>query len=313
MSKTAIIFTGQGAQSVGMGRDVAERFPRAAEVYDQASEILGYDIKALCFEGPAERLEQTDIQQPTIFTTSVAIWRAMYEGADLAEPPVAMAGLSLGEYTALHAAESVAFEDALRLVQRRGELMQAAARAVDSGMVSAMGLNDEQIESVCAEAGQVGMIVPANYNCPGQVVLSGEKQACVKAAELIEQAGGRAIPLQVAGAFHSPIMQPAADGLAEKLNGTTFFEPKVPVVANVNARYHEGPESIRQWLTEQLTQPVRWQASMEMLLAQGVERFIEVGPGRILTGLMRKISRRTPIINVSSADSIDQLSEQLAA
>ncbi|NLE57589.1 MAG: ACP S-malonyltransferase [Planctomycetes bacterium] len=301
MAKTAILFTGQGAQSVGMGRDIAEASPAAAAVFEQANEVVGYDLRGVCFGGPAERLEQTDVQQPAIFTTSVAIWQALQERAVLPEPVAAMAGLSLGEYTALFAAASLSFEDALRLVKRRGELMQAAATAVPSGMVSAIGLDPGKVEAICSQASDVGVIQPANFNSPGQIVLSGARAACEKAAVLIEQAGGRAIPLKVAGAFHSPLMKPAADGLAEMLAVTPFTAPRVPVIANVNCRPHGDAAAIRHRLTEQLTQPVRWQESMETLLAEGVEQFIEVGPGRVLTGLMKKISRRTSIINISSA------------
>lgn len=301
MAKTAVLFTGQGAQSVGMGRDIAQASPAAAAVFERANQVLGYDLRALCFEGPAERLEQTDLQQPAIFTTSAAIWQALQERAVLTEPLAAMAGLSLGEYTALFAAGSVSFEDALRLVKRRGELMQAAATAVPSGMVSAMGLHRDQVEAICRQASDAGVIQAANFNSPGQIVLSGVKAACEKAALLIEQAGGRAVPLKVAGAFHSPLMKPAADGLAEMLAATPFATPRVPVIANVNCQPHGDPDTIRRRLTEQLTQPVRWQESMQKLLAEGVQQFIEIGPGRVLTGLMKKISRRTPIINVSTA------------
>jgi len=301
MAKTAILFAGQGAQTVGMGRDIAEASPAAAAVFERANEMVGYDLRALCFGGPAERLEQTDVQQPAIFTTSAAIWQALQERTGLPEPVAAMAGLSLGEYTALFAAGSLSFEDALRLVKRRGELMQAAATAVPSGMVSAIGLDPDNVEAICSQASDAGVIQPANFNSPGQIVLSGAKAACEKAAVLIEQAGGRAIPLKVAGAFHSPLMKPAADGLAEMLAVTPFTAPRVPVIANVNCQPHGDAATIRRRLAEQLTQPVRWQESMETLLAEGVEQFIEVGPGRVLTGLMKKISRKTSIINISSA------------
>ena len=332
MPRTAILFTGQGAQSVGMGKDIAAVSSEAAAVFEQANEIVGYDLKTLCFEGPAEKLEQTDIQQPAIFTTSVAIWRALSgqaqtgasqpdtpaapadasgsgaSGAEvwLGETPVAMAGLSLGEYTALFAAGAVSFEDALRLVKRRGERMQATSLAVPSGMVTALGLEAEQIEAICREASSAGIISPANFNCPGQIVLSGEKAACEAAIKLIEAAGGRAVPLKVAGAFHSALMKPAADGLWEMLNSTTFASPRVPVVANVNCQYHADPVKIRRWLADQLTSPVLWQASIERLLAEGVERFVEIGPGRVLTGLLKKIARGVPVINVSSAEGLKQ-------
>jgi [acyl-carrier-protein] S-malonyltransferase len=289
-----------------MGKDIAKAFPAAAEVFDCANQVVGYDLKTLCFEGPAEKLEQTDIQQPAIFTTSVAIWRALNNGKSLAEAPAAMAGLSLGEYTALFAAGAVCFEDALRLVQRRGELMQAAALAVPSSMVTALGLTPAQIEDICRQASTAGLVGPANFNCPGQIVISGGKAACEQAARLVEQAGGRAIPLKVAGAFHSALMKPAADGLAEMLNSTPFVPPRVPVVANVNCQYHLDPVTIRRWLTDQLTQPVRWQASVERLLAEGVERFVEIGPGRVLAGLLKKIARGAPVVNVSTAEGVKQ-------
>jgi [acyl-carrier-protein] S-malonyltransferase len=306
MVKTAILFTGQGAQSVGMGRDIAEVSPAAAAVFARANEVVGFDLRAVCFEGPAEKLEQTDIQQPAIFTSSVAIWQAVQDRGLLNGGPAAMAGLSLGEYSALFAAGAVSFEDALRLVKRRGELMQAAATAVPSGMVSALGLEPGQIEAICREAADQGVIQPANFNSPGQIVVSGTKAACEKAAGLIEKAGGRAIPLKVAGAFHSPLMKPAADGLAEILAATSFRTPEVPVLANVNCQYHGDAATIRRWLTDQLTQPVRWQASMERLLAEGVERFVEIGPGRVLTGLMKKISRKTPVINLGAVADLTQ-------
>lgn len=306
MPRTAILFTGQGAQSVGMGKDVASASPAAAEVFEQANQIVGYDLRTACFEGPAEVLERTDVQQPAIFVTSVAIWRALDDGKAVEENPAAMAGLSLGEYTALYAAGAVSFADALRLVQRRGELMQAAALAVPSGMVTAVGLEPEAVEAICREASAAGVISPANFNCPGQIVVSGTRAACELAVKLIEEAGGRAVPLKVAGAFHSALMQPAADGLAEMLAATAFSTPRVPVVANVNCQYHADPASIRGWLAGQLTHPVRWQASIERLLSEGVERFVEIGPGRVLTGLLKKIARGTPVLNISNAEGLAQ-------
>ncbi len=312
MAGTAVLFTGQGAQSVGMGRDIVDSSVEAAALFERANAVVGYDLRRICFEGPADRLEQTDIQQPAIFATSTAIWRALHDGADLNVPIAAMAGLSLGEYTALYAAGSVGFEEALRLVQRRGELMQAAARSVPGGMVTALGLSAEQAEAVCREAAAAGRLAPANFNCPGQIVLSGERAACEAAVGLIEQAGGRAIPLKVAGAFHSEAMRSAAEGLAEVLAATPFKTPSIPVVANINCRYHGEVDTIRAWLTDQLTNPVRWQQSIEALLAAGIDRFIEIGPGRILSGMVKKISRATPVVNISTAADIARVRAEAA-
>ncbi len=312
MAGTAVLFTGQGAQAVGMGRDIVDSSAEAAALFERANAVVGYDLRKLCLEGPAERLEQTDIQQPAIFTTSAAIWRALHDGADLKVPIAAMAGLSLGEYTALYAAGSVTFEDALRLVQRRGELMQAAARAVPGGMVTALGLSAEQAEAVCREAAAAGRLAPANFNCPGQIVLSGERAACEAAVGLIEQAGGRAIPLKVAGAFHSEAMRSAAEGLAQVLAATPFKTPSIPVVANVNCRYHGEADTIRHWLADQLTCPVRWQQSIETLLTAGIDRFIEIGPGRILSGMLKKISRATPVVNISTEADLARACSEVA-
>jgi len=185
--------------------------------------------------------------------------------------------------------------------------MQAAAMAVASGMVSALGLESAQVDAICREASKAGVIVPANFNCPGQIVLSGARDACAAVVPLIEKAGGRAVPLKVAGAFHSPIMQPAADGLAEVLAHTPIQPPRMPVLANVDCQPHGAPDTIRAKLTAQLTSPVLWQASVEKMLADGVEQFVEIGPGRILTGLLKKISRRTPVVNVATADGLAAL------
>lgn len=299
-----------------MGRDFAERWPAAAEVFEQANAIVGYDLRKYCFEGPAESLERTSIQQPAIFTTSVAIWTVVNKVENLRGEPVAMAGLSLGEYTALYAAGSLSFADGLRLVQKRGELMQQAAEAVPSGMVSIMGLDVEKVEAICAQACEMlpsgAVMVPANFNCPGQIVVSGSRSACEAILPLVEQAGGRAIPLKVAGAFHSPLMKPAAQSLQEVLQATPVAQPRVPVVANVNCENHRDAGSIRQWLADQLTHPVRWQASMERLLKENVDKFVEIGPGRVLTGLMKKIARSATVANVSTAANVEQLADLTA-
>ncbi len=302
MSTGVALFPGQGSQEVGMGQDVAAACPVAAETYRQADEILGISLSKLCFEGPADRLNATDIQQPAIFTTSVALYRAGQERAYFKPGQfVAMGGLSLGEYTALHLAGSLPFEAALRLVYRRGQLMQQAAQQSPGGMVSLMGLDEERVLALCEQVAEHGRLNPANFNCPGQIVVSGDKAACDAIIPLTEHAGGRAIPLDVAGAFHSELMRPAAEELRAALNATEFQTPEVPVVANVNAEYHGGPAAIRESLYLQVFNPVRWQACVERLIADGAQEFWEIGPKRVLCGLMRKINRSVKMTSVSRA------------
>lgn len=309
MSKAAAIFPGQGSQIVGMGRDVVEAFPAARDVMDQADRILGMELASACFAGPAEALEATDVQQPAIFATSVALWHALREAAPPCCRVEAMAGLSLGEYTALHLAGAMTFEDALRLVQLRGRLMQQAAVASPGGMVSVMGLDEPHVRALCDEAAGSGVLRPANFNSPGQIVVSGTRDACERICGLIETAGGRAVPLKVAGAFHSPLMQSAADGLRDALGRIEIRPPAPPVIANVNARPHEDADTIRAWLVQQLIEPVQWHRSIDYLVETGFGRFLEVGPGRVLTGLMRRINRNVAAVNVSDAGGIAKAQE----
>lgn len=304
MAQTAVIFPGQGAQSVGMGREVAAASPRARAVFDRADEVLGFELSRTCFEGPAEKLEQTDIQQPAIFVTSVAIFEAFLEHGGDAGPFARAGGLSLGEYTALHVAKAIGFEDCLRLVRRRGELMQQAAVARPSGMVSLIGADREKSESICAIARGDEILSPANFNCPGQIVLAGTKAACERAVQAADELGCRAVPLAVAGAFHSAIMAPAAEGLREQLARTQIEKPRIPVISNVNAQYHQDPASIRESLARQLTEPVLWQQCVETMAADGATKYVEFGPGRVLTGLMRKINRELKAVNISSVQAV---------
>jgi len=287
-----------------MGREVANACAKAREVYDRANEILAFDVAKICFEGPAAELERTDIQQPAIFVTSVAIWEAWLEGGASRDSITHCGGLSLGEYTALHVAGAVNFADALRLVRRRGELMQQAALATPSGMVSLVGADETIARSLCERARGGDVLAPANFNCPGQIVIAGSRSACERAVALAAEFQCRAVPLAVAGAFHSPLMQSAADGLWPVLEQTRFAMPRMRVMANVDADYYRHPGSIRDSLCRQVTQPVLWQRCVERIIEDGVGQFMEIGPGRILTGLMRKINRNVPCANVSTAQSI---------
>lgn len=309
MSKTAVIFPGQGAQQVGMCKDVYDASEAAREIFAQAGKILGVDLASLCFNGPAEKLDTTEWSQPAIFVTSVAVWHAL-KSAGIATDlnPQAMAGLSLGEYTALHAAGWIGFEDALRLVAQRGRLMQAAAEASAGGMVSIMGVDEAATVKLCGDAAQGEVLSPANFNCPGQIVISGSKTACDRAVGLAEKHGARAVPLNVAGAFHSDLMGPAVEGLWKTLQNTKISPGDIPVVANVSAGYYDGPESVRASLREQVARPIRWQASIERLVSDGFDRFAEVGPGRVLTGLMRKINRGVTAVNYSSSAFLERVS-----
>ncbi len=302
MSKTAIIFPGQGAQVVGMGKDVAEASSAAREIFDRANSVLGFDLSKICFEGPADRLNATDISQPAIFVTSIAMWHALKATGTANElNPKAMAGLSLGEYTALHIAGWIEFDECLKLVAERGRLMQAAAVAQPSSMVSIMGVDEATVDALCKEAAGGEVLAPANFNCPGQIVISGSKTACERAVELAAKYEARAIPLVVAGAFHSPLMEPAAKGLEPALARSKITISQIGVVSNVSADYHADPEKVRALLREQVARPIRWQASIERLIAEGYDRFAEVGPGRVLTGLMKKINRSVKAVNYSTA------------
>ena len=313
MGKTALLFPGQGSQTVGMGRDVREASHRAATVFATADEVLGFSLSELCFGGPAQELERTDIQQPAIFVTSVAVWEAMLEIGVPDSLLGGAAGLSLGEYTALHVAGAVGFEEALKLVAQRGRLMQEAALASPSGMVSIVGADQETVLALCDKAAQGEVLVPANYNCPGQIAISGAQTACQRAVELASEFGCRALPLKVAGAFHSPFMASAGEQLARPLANTPLTRPLVPVVANVSADYHGAAEEIRDALQRQVTQPVLWTRSIERLISDGYDRFVEIGPGRVLTGLMRKINRQVEAVNLSKLADIEAESAASAA
>jgi len=287
-----------------MGRDVAAASAKARAIFSRAGDVLGFDLSKLCFEGPAEKLEQTDIQQPAIFVTSVALFEAFKDSGGTLNTIQRAGGLSLGEYTALHVAGAVGFDDCLKLVRRRGELMQQAALARPSGMVSLIGADAEKAQALCEHSRGDDVLTPANFNCPGQIVIAGSKAACDRAVAAAGQFGCRAVSLAVAGAFHSAIMAPAAEGLKEHLERTHFAVPNIPVISNVDAAYHKDAGSIRAALTRQLTQPVLWQQCVERMVADGADRFVEFGPGRVLTGLLKKINRSLAATNMSTAESI---------
>jgi [acyl-carrier-protein] S-malonyltransferase len=283
-----------------MGRRLAESLPSVAGLYQRAGEVLGYDLAKLCFEGPAEQLDSTVGSQPALFVTSLAAIEALRaESPDVILSCEAAAGLSLGEYTAMVFAGVMEFEDGLMLVQKRGAAMQEAADATPSGMVSILGLERIEVEALCEKARGEEVLEIANLLCPGNIVISGTNAACERAAEMAQSFGAmKAVPLAVAGAFHTKIMRPADQRLADALADVPMQRPKIPVVSNVDAQTHDDPEQIRRLLIQQVMHPVRWEDSMRYLLQQGFNQFYEVGPGRVLRGLLRRIDRKIPCQSV---------------
>jgi len=301
--KTAFLFPGQGAQSVGMGARLAETLPAVEALFTRSSEILGYDLLELCANGPAERLDATEFSQPALFVCSLAaVEKLRVEQPALVDEVVATAGLSLGEYTSLVFAGAMDFETGLRLVQERGRAMQAAADVTPSGMVSVLGLDRDKVEDLCEQARGGEVLQVANLLCPGNIVVSGGREACGRIAELATQAGAmKVIPLAVAGAFHTPLMQPAYDRLSAAVSKAEIRPPRIRVISNVDAEPHNNPAEIRQLLVRQLVSPVLWEDSMRRLITRdGVERCFEVGPGRVLTSLLKRIDRKLPCDNVAA-------------
>jgi [acyl-carrier-protein] S-malonyltransferase len=304
-STTYILCPGQGAQAVGMGKDFFESAPVARDVFETANRVLGFDLASVCFGGPEERLNQTDVSQPAIYVTSVAAFRAARDAGVIDPAAVtAYAGLSLGEYTALHLAGVFSFEEGLRLVQKRGQYMQEAAVAIPSGMVALLGADKAAAARLCEEAAAGEILVPANYNAPGQIVVSGSKAACERVLQAAEAAGLKAAALKVAGAFHSPLMQPAADRMEAELAPATFQPPKTDVYSNVTAAAHRDVDSIKRLLVEQIVSPVLWEDTMVKLIGAGEARFVELAPGRTLAGLAKRINRRLPIESLATVEGL---------
>lgn len=302
MPPTAFLFPGQGAQSVGMAGELCAVSPAARNLFERASALLGYDLLAVCVHGPADRLDATDVSQPAIFVASLAAWEHLRASEPTAAAEVvAAAGLSLGEYTALVFAGALSFEDGLRVVQARGQAMQAAARAVPSGMVSILGVDVSAVEALVAEARGPDVLELANFLCPGNTVVSGSLAAVERVERLAAERGlGRTVRLAVAGAFHTRLMEPAVAPLTDALAQVRLVAPALPVWSNVDARPHTDPEEIRGLLARQVVSPVRWEDTLRGLLAAGVRQFYEVGPGRVLAGLLKRIDRRAEVRNVSA-------------
>jgi [acyl-carrier-protein] S-malonyltransferase len=301
MSKTALLFAGQGAQTVGMGKDLAAAFPPAQGWFDRANAALGYDLASICFTGPDAELTKTENAQPGIFLVSWVAFQLLKERVPALKFEAA-AGLSLGEFTALTAAGALSFEDGLRVVRQRGRFMQEACDATQGGMAAVIGLDEAPTREVCAEAG----VALANLNCPGQLVISGAAENILKAVDLAKAKGAkRAIPLPVAGAYHSPLMASAQPKLAAELAKIILNVTQVPVISNVYALPYGRPNQIAVGLVEQVTSSVRWEESMRCLLNQGFTRFIELGPGTALSGFMKRIGKDAQMLNVADVASLE--------
>jgi [acyl-carrier-protein] S-malonyltransferase len=297
------VFPGQGAQSVGMLEELADNFPSVVEKFAQASDVLGFDLWQMAQAGPAEDLSATENTQPVLLTASAAVWEVWQQTA---APPSYVAGHSLGEYSALTCVGSIAFADAVKLVRLRGQLMEAAVPRGQGAMAAIMGLDDDQVVSCCDQAD--GVVVAANFNAPGQVVIAGAAAAVNAAADLCKQAGARrALLLDVSGPFHSPLMQAAKDEFAEALSDVEISMPSIPIVQNVSASIPEDIAVLRANLLAQIAQPVLWSSCVERMVSLGVAEFVECGPGNVLAGLIRRISRGTPTTSLAQLDGLNSL------
>lgn len=302
--RTALLMPGQGSQSVGMGWDLAEAYPSVRALYERADDVLGLPLSEICWEGPEELLRRTENAQPAILTHSYAVWSVL--PAEVRASVVVAAGHSLGEFSAYLAAGALEYDDALRVVRRRGELMAGSGDERPGGMAAIMGLDPEAVEELCASV-EEGTVVAANFNAPGQIVISGDAAAVERAQELALDAGSRVIPLNVSGAFHSPLMEVAREGLREALQNVEIRDPSFPVVANTAAQAVTEATTARRYLVEQLTSPVRWVDGVGAMMAYEPTRWLEVGPGRVLAGLLRRIDRTQRAEAVGDPAALDAL------
>jgi len=308
MSETAFIFPGQGSQYVGMGKELTENFKVARETFEEADEALGFNLSGLCFNGPEEDLKLTFNTQPAILTTSIASLRVL--SSETGIDPVVLAGHSLGEYSSLTAAQAIAFPDAVRTVRLRGTFMQEAVPPGEGAMAAILGLEAPEVEELCVQAAQGEVVAPANFNSPWQIVISGHAQAVARAVELaLERGAKKAVMLAVSAPFHCSLMKPAAERLHDALQDIPVCDIGIPVISNADAEAYPSKEEIKNILVKQVDHPVRWEESMRELVKRGIKTVIEIGPGKVLTGLMRRITKDVKTVNLGNADDLKALSE----
>jgi [acyl-carrier-protein] S-malonyltransferase len=306
MGKVAFIFPGQGSQYVGMGKELHDNFRVAKEVFEEADDSLRFSISSLCFEGPEETLKLTENTQPAVLTTSVAALKVLQTEKGVA--PHLAAGHSLGEYSALVVSDALAFADAVQIVRLRGKFMQEAVPVGEGAMAAILGMERAQVEKLCEEVSEGEVLTPANFNCPGQIVIAGHAKAVERAMERVKQEGKKAVPLPVSAPFHSPLMKPAGERLAKALEGIPIRDLKIPVVTNVEADINQSKERVKELLVTQVSSPVRWEESMQKITTDGIEQTLEIGPGKVLSGLMKRINSKIETKNIEDIQTLKKIS-----
>jgi len=306
MKQTAFIFPGQGSQAVGMGKELYDHFKVAREIFEEADDTLHLSISTLCFQGPEEALKLTENTQPAVLTASIAALRVLETEKGI--NPSLTAGHSLGEFSALVASGALSFADAVQTVRLRGRFMQEAVPVGEGAMAAILGMEREEVKKICEEASSREVLTPANFNCPGQIVIAGHTKAIERAVEMVKQKGKKAMLLPVSAPFHSPLMKPASDRLAEALENISVKELLVPVVTNVEADINKDSNRVKPLLVAQVSSPVRWEDSMRRMIEEGIERVIEIGPGKILSGLMKRIDSKIETCNIEDIQSLKKIS-----